>query len=231
MNIVERKIVKKLGECEVCGTLDVECAVYYGGISQCDSCIEAERALLATSGANRTVVQSQKIDSTVELASDVYNLETVACVEIQAAIQNDEGIKNKHYMVADTIKTRIELFDKAIFAKKQELDELNSRRRAAHTFIKESAFVNQLRNEEREKLRLEDISYTPQSPTKPTIKAASAPSSKQIKAAEIREMAVKHNVPEDMRAAFIMSVQFLMKIKHVDLTTASVSEAPKFGGN
>jgi len=223
MNIVERKVKKTIGECDVCATPDIEVAVYYGGIAQCDSCYQAELELLANTSANRTLVQSAKIDETNEVSQDMYNKGTVSCVELQGAIQADDNIQNKQYALAEVVIKRITDFDAAIFKKQQELADLNSVRRAHVTFLKDSAFVNQLRNDEREKLKLADLSYIPTSPKTATIRKAASntsPSAKSVKSAEIRALATKLGIAESLHSDFINGVSLMMKVRKLALEDA-----------
>lgn len=221
-----RKIVKKLGTCDVCDSEGVEVAVYYGNIAQCDACYAKEQSILAESKVPEVVIQAQKIDQTIAIKQDVFNLATIACSELRGALEADPNVTNKAYVLAETIKIRIEKMDAAIFAKRDELKDLDSARRAHLEYLQK---ITDLRAEEREKLRLQDISYVPQQPTIKKVKEAATGKSpsKSPRSNVVREMAIKMGIAEDVQDTFIASVKMMMEVRKMTLEDAAKMIAQK----
>jgi hypothetical protein len=187
--------------CECCdnsGPMEVWC-----GMLMCASCIEKEKALQAENNTelkqaervkavNSQILEARAQDSSIELRTDLFNAATTSIIELKSIIDSDPNIENKNYALASELKLRFEHFTKVIFQARQELAEAGNQQRAIQTHLNELA--NKLRQEEREKLKLQDINYTPQAPKTPKPPKTGKP--KVTPRAVIKELAQKYQIPE-----------------------------------
>lgn len=185
--------------CDACsntGSMEI-----YIDMLMCPSCIEKELELQKESknntenrvlDMNSLITKSREIDASVTLSQDLFNAETIAITELKTAIESDSSITNKQFKLAELVTERMNLFKKAIFEKNQELIELNNKQRASQTYLNNLA--NQLRADEREKLKLQDMSYQPQSPKdkKPRTDAAKK---KALDVPRLKQLAAELGLP------------------------------------
>lgn len=111
---------------------------------------------------NRELERIKTVDQQVQLRTDIFNAETVAIVEIKTIIDNDENITNKPYALACMLSERYQHFKKVIFDLGEQQIEKQNQQRAIQTYLNQLA--DKLRIEEREKLKISDLSYTPTAP-------------------------------------------------------------------
>lgn len=123
---------------------------------------------------NLVLTTAKQIDQSINYRTDLFNAETVSIESLRLAIESDNTIENKHFELARIIKERHEHFQSVIFAKQDEIMEASNRQKAIQIYLNNLA--NKLRSEEREKLKLSDITYQvkPVGPVKtPSIKKPS----------------------------------------------------------
>jgi len=203
--------------CECCSNSGI-CDLYID-ILMCQDCLEKENShkrqeperAVAVMNINSIIDNARRIDQTVQVRTDLFNAATVAIVDLKKAIDEDGSIENKHFALATELTTRFNHFKKVIFEMSEEIVEKQNQQRAIQSYL--NTLSNQLRVEEREKLKLQDINYKPESP-KPIKK--SAPTVKKVSKIEIREMANKYNVPE-------LAVQMLCVAKNLSPEDAAKS--------
>lgn len=121
------------------------------------------------------VEKSREIDNAIEVRSDIFNAQTVAIVELKAAIESDATIQNKPFALASELDKRYKHLKDVVFGLTQQIVDKTSEQKAIQIYLNQLS--NQLRAEEREKLKLTDITYQPKpiKPVKPkTIRTASA---------------------------------------------------------
>lgn len=180
-------------ECEACGTQG-KCDVL-GNLFLCESCLKKEYAIaieqqkihaqqqihgaanviefparVEPSQANELI---QKLAQTVsfkklETSKDYFNAETEPIVELEKRILADESIgtiEQRRYKVAEEVKERLINNQKVLFDLTELQLAVTSYMRADQHYLNDLA--SKLRTEEREKLHLQDISYTPTAPAKP----------------------------------------------------------------
>lgn len=152
-----------MATCECCPTIGpVE---IHKTMLMCPECVIKEKRLEAESIAGaedrvKTVLErAQSIDYSIKIREDIFNAETVSIAEIKSAIDTDSTIENKRFELAKRLTERYQHFSKVIFDKQQEIDADNTKQRAVQSYLNQLA--NQLRTEEREKLKLHDINYKP----------------------------------------------------------------------
>lgn len=184
--------------CAICRERESN-AIRYGNMPMCNQCWEKEQAMTAENMSpenqqarviaqqqvmersrieNATIEMSQKIDNSITIRSDIFNAKTTAILDLKAAIDNDETIANKPYALAETLKTRFEHLSSVIFDAQQVVMDGANEQKAIQSYL--NTLANQLRSEEREKLKLADISYKPQT-IKPTVKTVKTTGTKASK--------------------------------------------------
>jgi hypothetical protein len=142
---------------------------------------------------NEVLQASRKIDSSIQVRTDIFNASTIAIIELKKAIDEDATITNKPFALASELKTRYEHFKNVVFELQQKVVDAASEQRAIQTYM--NTLANQLRAEEREKLKLSDINYKPSPPkiAKPkTIKTTGSKVDKK----ELRKVAQELGVSE-----------------------------------
>lgn len=180
----------------------------YGTMLMCKDCWEKEQNLQKINNTpeaqqgridvlNAAIEASRAQDATIEVRTDIFNAATVAIQELKQAIDGDPNITNKPFHLATELKERFEHFQSVIFAKNQEIIEAANQQKAIQAYLNNLA--NQLRAEEREKLKLQDINYKPGSPKaikdKP-VRTIKTSSSKKLDKAELRKYAAELGISE-----------------------------------
>lgn len=169
-------MTKEIGICEVCESEKLV-TVKYGNMKFCDECwLIEERASNENQSlanqqkrldelnskqaeSNQILNEVKKIDSSIQVRTDLFNAATKSIIDIKKAIDSDETIQNKPYELAKILTERLNHFNTVVFELKNELVEAGTNQRALQTSLNQLA--NQLRAEEREKLKIADINYKP----------------------------------------------------------------------
>lgn len=132
-----------IGDCEFCSQKNLALFVQHGDL-MCEGCIAKENTV---AHAKEIIVESKKIDYTIQISSDLAQAETVAIVEIIAAVANDTTIPDdmKDFEVAKMCQDRVIAYEKAIFDKRAEILADESRMRVAQANAQ--SFAGKLRAE------------------------------------------------------------------------------------
>ena len=192
--------------CEACGNTGT-CEIMYGNMLLCLDCQEKEKIAQAENmkpenQAKRIMEHAQAIDNQIQIKQDFYNAETVSHIEVFKAIDADESITNKVYAKAEFLKTRHTHFAQIIFDARKTLEEATSAQRAINNTL--NTIANKLRQDERDKLKINDSSYVVEKPK--TVKTQSKkPSEKKYTKTDIRVAAAEHKVPAEMVAIMCVS--------------------------
>lgn len=198
------------GECEVCDKKHTEenpvkITVHYGNMWFCDECWVKEQSATAEIKANQQTTQvvtnalqqAARVDNTVQVRTDLFNAETVSIINLKAEIDNNPEIANKPYVLAQELINRFEKFKSVIFEYNEKIVEANNAQKAIQVYLNQMA--NQLRSEEREKLKIADINYQPTKvkPVKPTaIKTTGTKKATKLDKVELRKAAAELGVAE-----------------------------------
>lgn len=118
---------------------------------------------------NQLIADSNKIDQSIQLVTDIFNAQTTAIVDLLKAIDDDATIENKAFAKASTVVDRIKHFSKVLFEAKEQVILAENAIRAGQVMANQLA--DKLRADEREKLKLNDIQYTPTAPKTPKPKS------------------------------------------------------------
>lgn len=170
----------KIEECEVCPAIVASWTIFtLGSIKMCRNCYEKELTLQKenTSSENQesrvkvanSVMQnslelnalttSRMIDSNIQVRTDLFNAATVSIIELKSIIDSSPEIENKNFALASELMTRFEHFKDVIFEANKTVVEASNNQKAIQVYLNQLS--NQLRQEEREKLKIQDINYKP----------------------------------------------------------------------
>jgi ribosomal protein L37AE/L43A len=197
----------KIGECEVCNGKGIVVRSRYQGIWFCDPCYTKEQTELANhlepvkqaervarmDELHKAVTESEKIDSSIQVRTDLFNAATTAIVELKASIDVDTTITNKPYALAEKLMARFSHFKQVVFELNQKIVEAGNQQKAIQVYLNQLA--NSLRADEREKLRLADISYKPSAPKIAKVSAVKT-AVKKLDKVELRKYASELGISE-----------------------------------
>lgn len=199
-------VTRKIGDCESCDKKQIPIRPLHSKtIWLCDECYEIEiqaqvdsaRArqaeLQRNNPVNIAISEAAKLDSTVQVRTDLFNAATVAINELKSVIDADATITNKPYELATQLKARFLHFRDVVFEMNQKIVEAGNQQKAIQIYLNQLA--NSLREEERNKLKLSDISYKPATPKTPTVKTVKTAKTKLDKT-ELRKFAGELGVSE-----------------------------------
>ncbi len=143
---------------------------------------------------NEVLTKSREIDSRVTVRTDLFNAATVSIIDLKKSIDDDETITNKPYTLAVELQTRFNHHKQVIFELNEKVVEESNKQKAIQIYLNQLA--NQLRADEREKLKISDINYSPR-PIKLPVNAKTIRLTKQrIDKVELRKRAAELGVPE-----------------------------------
>jgi hypothetical protein len=206
MALIQTKSIPRteVGECEACDKTKVKVSWRHGSMWLCDECWAKEETLMKENKTNETIVTAEKIDQSLHVKSDLFNAETVAIVELKAAIDHDENIPNKRVKLGEVVKGRILTHRELLAASRQQVIDLESKIRAGQQYLNQLAA--QLHESERAALNLQDLEYPVKAPKVVKPKAVKTPSKKVTKA-DARLWAIKYGVADipDIELAIIMA--------------------------
>ena len=197
----------RIGDCESCDATNVRIRPLHArNMWFCDKCYEIEiqaqvdnaRAKLhiqvpGVNPVNNAVAESAKLDSTIQVKTDLFNAATVAIQELKAQIDADTSIENKPFALASELMTRFNHFKNVVFELNQKIVEAGNQQKAIQVYLNQLA--NSLREEERNKLKLENINYKP-TVLKPITAKAIRTTTKKIDKVELRKYAAELGVSE-----------------------------------
>lgn len=167
--------------CECCTNIGVV-ELYYGNLLMCAACkkrdddatalsndpvvqqtrVDTANGILETIRAESVVTKAIAIDNAITVRTELFNAETLAIEEVRKSILEDVLIVNKPLALAEFVKNRIENYQRVIFEMNEQVQIEYNKQIATQTYLNNLA--NQLRKEEREKLKISDISYNPNPP-------------------------------------------------------------------
>lgn len=159
-------------ECEACGN-KAPVEIRYGNMLMCATCWSKEMELKnspITAGSPITnekaynmqtqmLEEAKRIDHAIEVRSDIFNATTTSIMDIKKLIDENPEITNKPFTLAEQLLDRLTHFRKVGFELSEQLVENNNQQRAIQQYL--NTLSNQLRAEEREKIKLKDINYNP----------------------------------------------------------------------
>ena len=147
--ITTNRPVTKLGECDICGQFDCKVWQTPGNIWMCEPCKAKEDKLQAENSAEtelrlqqeslRGLTElSRQTDQNVQLKTDIFLADTVAAVELKAAIQADDTVAeaDKQFALANECQTRYMHYKEVVFAAREALAEAENKMRMWQTKVR-----------------------------------------------------------------------------------------------
>lgn len=157
-----------IGECELLGTMllcmqclkkEYEIAVNASRLST--AAFEESRINTAISNPIGLILKSVEIDNALQISTDFFNAETTSIIELRAALN---GSAKVDYELAKLIQARYNHFKTVLFELDAARLNLHSRQKAQAQMLNDLA--SKLSQEEKEEIKLKDLTYTPQEPPK-----------------------------------------------------------------
>jgi hypothetical protein len=168
------------------------------GMLLCQECIAKELAIHNSpekqqERVNALLHNASKIDTSIQVRTDIFNAQTVSIHELKSLIDADASIENKNFELAKRLTERLNGFKQAIFELNEAMLTKVSEQRSVQTYLNDLS--NKLRSIEREEIKLKDISYQPPTTkiTKPKPRQAM-----RLDKAEISKASKETNIPEHM---------------------------------
>lgn len=196
-------VTRKTGDCESCEHKDTIVRMFHGKNQWlCDSCAEIEiqrqvdlvrKNQTKLNPVESAVNEANKLDSRIQVKTDLFNAATVAIQELKAAIDADTSIENKPYALAETLMKRFDHFKQVVFELNQQIVEAGNQQKAIQIYL--NSLANTLRAEERDKLKIANINYKP-TVLKPITTKAIRTTTKKIDKVELRKYAAELGVSE-----------------------------------
>lgn len=181
----------KQAECESCGNANGPCNIIDGDILACEECEKRDveiREEIKSLGDTREerVANTQaimnynnRIQHGIRVITDIFNAKTVAIVKLGEAINADPNVPDdqKSFRLSQIIDERFTHLEDAIKNTKASLADMENEQVAIQQYY--NALSKKLRAEEKDKIRLKDLTYQI---TEPTLKKPKAPSTKSTSA-------------------------------------------------
>lgn len=153
----------EIASCESCNRAPEPCRYNEDEILMCSSCLERDIEIKVelSNQSESELAAAIQIDNNLTTSQDFFNAETVSMVELEQIIARDTEIADdqKHFKLVELIRERHKMFRQKLFEVKQLEVEILSRERAMQYRLNDIA--SKFRLDEREKLKLQDLSYTP----------------------------------------------------------------------
>jgi len=136
------------------------------GHSSIDCVLTKEKDLDAT-GLDKFIKENQlQVDTTVQVREDIFNAKTTSIVQMKEEIEADDTIERKHFALAIRLTEMRNHLRKVLFgvneAYNKTKESINSEIRSQQQYLNDLA--NKLRTDEREAIKLRDVTYKPLPP-------------------------------------------------------------------
>lgn len=195
--------------CEACGSIEL-CDVL-NGILMCVACYRKElliRAIPKSIEAISSELDKEGISSglqTLRIKRDIFNSNIESIEQLRQSIHNDDTIVNKHYEFASRLKERYLHLKDIAFELSEKISLISSEQRAIQISLNQLA--NKLHAEEREQLKLRDITYTVASPKEiqERIKPIKQPTKRALDKVELKKYASELGVSEFILQTLVVS--------------------------
>ena len=134
--------------------------------------------------ARRVLLEKVKVDEQIEVSQDVFNAKTLSIVEIEKAVNADDTIPQdqKFYATGEQLVERFTHLKKVLF---ETTRDIQSEMKAIQ--VRLNTLAVDLKEEEREKLKLQHINYQPEKPKKIKVAKPKAEKKKKFAKKELLE--------------------------------------------
>lgn len=198
-----------LAQCDCCPNIGP--VQIYSTMLMCETCIAREKEhesrsderltlhKIRENALNRAIAEARQINDSILVRTDIFNTETTSITNLKKVIDEDASISNKPYALAEELLRQFNHFKQVIFERNQEIVEANNKQKAIQVYL--NSLANQLRTEEREKLKIQDINYKPAAPVKPRLIKTGRGKFDKI---ELRKYATELGIGEFILQAFVV---------------------------
>lgn len=198
-----------LAQCDCCPNIGP--VQIYSTMLMCETCIAREKEhesrsderltlhKIRENALNRAIAEARQINDSILVRTDIFNTETTSITNLKKVIDEDASISNKPYALAEELLRQFNHFKQVIFERNQEIVEANNKQKAIQVYL--NSLANQLRAEEREKLKIQDINYKPAAPVKPRLIKTGRGKFDKI---ELRKYATELGIGEFILQAFVV---------------------------
>lgn len=170
--------------CESCGDT-AECEVTDKDILMCEKCqardkeVEDEISALGSTREERVnnvksiYAQNRQVEQSIRILPEIFNAKMMAIVELAKAVDIDPEIPadEKQFRLAKILDERYHHLKEILVEHRKTITEIENEQRAINQYYNDLA--KKLRADQREKIRLKDVTYQPVEPK--TIKKPRAP--------------------------------------------------------
>jgi len=170
---------------------------------------------------NDVLRQSRDIDASIQVRTDLFNAATIPIIELKKSIDSDETITNKPFALANELMNRLNHFKELVFELNEKVMNAQNNQRAIQTYLNQMS--NQLRQEEREKLKIQDINYKP-GPIKTVTPKAIKLAKPRLDKKELRKYAAELGVAEFTLQMLVVSKGITVE-KAAELLKKSIESA------
>lgn len=140
-----------------------------------------------------TITKEIPIEGEIQVRSDIFNAQTISIIDMKKSIDEDTSIIKKHFELASQLKDKFLHLRKILFDVDEARVHISSEQRSIQTYLNELS--NRLRDEEREKLKLADMSYQP-AVSIPKTRKARKPTGPKFDKKEVIRLAKEINIKE-----------------------------------
>lgn len=225
----------KIGDCDACDKVSVKNddgtwksqvivrKLHSKAMWFCDDCYKKEidaqvdlvnsNPIMVQNRLNIALNTARQLDESITVRTDLFNAATVSITELKSTIETDDTIVNKPFALAEELMRRFTHFKSVVFELNQQIIEAGNQQKAIQVYLNQLS--NQLRADEREKLRIADINYKSSAPKSIAAKAIkTTTTAKKIDKVELRKYAAELGVSE-------FTLQMLVVQKGISVATAA----------
>ena len=124
-----------------------------------DPAKQAERLQAHKNIENIHLQHIREENAAIRISSDIFNAKIKSIQSLKEAIDADPTIENKNWALAQVLNERYVHLNDLLHGKRKEVAEAENEQRAIQTYYNDLS--KKLRIEEREKLKLADLTYKP----------------------------------------------------------------------
>lgn len=167
-----------------------------------------------------TVIERAKhLDTSIRVASDLFNAKTISIMDLKQAIDTDESVTNKTFAFYQMLEEKIDYLQGVIFNLQSATVAANSTQRSIHDYL--NNLRNKLTTEERAKTKAKDINYDTKMP-KPVTPAKIKVNQQKSTDKQVREATAKLNIELGLKSDQCFgdyTIKMVMISKNWDLET------------
>lgn len=166
---------ERIGNCDCCPADGVRLVKTPPNMWMCDECrakeiavamqhqtpeLQEERLQAHKNMENVHLMHVRQENAALKIATDIFNAKIKSIDSLKKAIDEDTTIENKHFTLAQVLGERFDRLTEILHSKRQEIVEAENEQRAIQSYYNELS--KKLHTQEREKIKLADLTYKPE---------------------------------------------------------------------